>query len=741
MTSTEAKENIDAATILYQKWITTTIPEKTSFYESLTRKDAAILLKRFAENILRKSPEISTCTYSDIEAIPSVSEQNEVLQACNMGLFKAWILQPFDYFTHGQLVTVVARMISSNPRMEKADAYDYLLHLWIVKVDDKLQDTMFVPRKDIYGMLQRIIVSLSQLAAYSPYMENFTVGNTIWKNNQLSLGVQDSASKVYKVMVYKKNKIYGNYELLQLGSAVVVAPGMLITNAHVIYNDNEEVAYNDIEICKTDAKTNKVHCFTTATVQYYDKDKDLALLKVADSKSLSAPVQLASQAPRNGDVLNVWWYPGIWGQSITFTKWIISGIERDKYKSDVKIDHGNSGGGAFNKKGELVGIPNSAEVDTDTLSYIIPYETVKAFLNKKWDIVTNTGSSEASFVTYIRDLQIAKNTSIIQNPIFSIKDIGNYVLDDYSFDNARNLHNLSISTQDSTLSITINNDLIIGSGQTKEQKDKTSTESLKKCESSNTWNLLFQGKTWTFYICTKYYGWSSNVAYASYEETLYPIHVSFLSNNSITQKSLEDMLRKVSLGSGTNLASFNPYTIGPVTFPQLSSTSLLYSINDWGSIDAQLIFSHDETIAQGALSIAELSKSKFDIQTKWKSYLGTIKDSTDFYTNAAYFNVLLSGWLYKNSLGSTFFILANATKAEDIAQGEKATRTISVLAYTKKDEKIYYFGIDFSYKGEQDIILENQIMQYINTIKLDGVIPFVDIGGGVSDVSSISLSK
>jgi hypothetical protein len=90
--------------------------------------------------------------------------------------------------------------------------------------------------------------------------------------------------------------------------------------------------------------------------------------------------------------------------------------------------------------------------------------------------VINTGSSQSMFATYIHDLQIAKNTNIIQNPVFSIKDIKNYVLDDYSFDSMRNLHNLSISTQDSTLSITINNDLILGSGQTKAQRDKISSE-------------------------------------------------------------------------------------------------------------------------------------------------------------------------------------------------------------------------------------------------------------------------
>lgn len=36
------------------------------------------------------------------------------------------------------------------------------------------------------------------------------------------------------------------------------------------------------------------------------------------------------------------------------------------YKIDGSIDHGNSGGGAFNNSGELVGIPTA--VASDTLS-------------------------------------------------------------------------------------------------------------------------------------------------------------------------------------------------------------------------------------------------------------------------------------------------------------------------------------------------------------------------------------
>ena len=67
----------------------------------------------------------------------------------------------------------------------------------------------------------------------------------------------------------------------------------------MIYNDDEEEAYTNIEICDMTAKTNKVHCFTTAKVDYYDKDKDLALLKVTDTKALHTPVQLAMQDPTN----------------------------------------------------------------------------------------------------------------------------------------------------------------------------------------------------------------------------------------------------------------------------------------------------------------------------------------------------------------------------------------------------------------------------------------------------------
>lgn len=66
--SAEAEENLNAATVLYQKNITKVAPAETKFYEGLSRKNAALLVKRFATNVLGKKDikKESECAYTDI---------------------------------------------------------------------------------------------------------------------------------------------------------------------------------------------------------------------------------------------------------------------------------------------------------------------------------------------------------------------------------------------------------------------------------------------------------------------------------------------------------------------------------------------------------------------------------------------------------------------------------------------------------------------------------------------------
>lgn len=153
------------------KNITKTTPINTAFYEPITRKTAALLLIRFASNVLHIQPQSATqCVFSDIGWINN-TEQAEIKNACTMGILK-WSQDKFwpdNALTRWQLITVVARLISRQSTMEKNDAYDYLLHIGIVTVDDRWESETPSLRKDLYIMLHRIIVSLSQIAALSQF--------------------------------------------------------------------------------------------------------------------------------------------------------------------------------------------------------------------------------------------------------------------------------------------------------------------------------------------------------------------------------------------------------------------------------------------------------------------------------------------------------------------------------------------------------------------------------------------
>ena len=58
-------------------------------------------------------------------------------------------------------------------------------------------------------------------------------------------------------------------------------------------------------------------------------------------------------------------------------------MDKGHYKIDANIDAGNSGGGAFDKDGKLIGIPYVASVGYSTLGYIIPVSMIRDFLDGK----------------------------------------------------------------------------------------------------------------------------------------------------------------------------------------------------------------------------------------------------------------------------------------------------------------------------------------------------------------------
>ncbi len=136
-----------------------------------------------------------------------------------------------------------------------------------------------------------------------------------------------------------------------LGSGFVVDPaGYIVTNYHVI--DGAE----NINITLTDGRS------LSAEIVGQDQKTDLALLKVDAEKPLPHVTFAKEQSVRVGDWVVAVGNP--FGLGGTVTTGVVSALGRDLGASpyadfiqiDAAINQGNSGGPAFNLKGEVIGV-------------------------------------------------------------------------------------------------------------------------------------------------------------------------------------------------------------------------------------------------------------------------------------------------------------------------------------------------------------------------------------------------
>lgn len=95
--------------------------------------------------------------------------------------------------------------------------------------------------------------------------------------------------------------------------------------------------------------------FYGASIIKYDETTDLALLKTFIVDDNLIAVNIASEEPQKGDVVYSVGSP--LGLIRTVSKGILSNKEDGFYISDNTITFGNSGGGLYNIKNELIGVP------------------------------------------------------------------------------------------------------------------------------------------------------------------------------------------------------------------------------------------------------------------------------------------------------------------------------------------------------------------------------------------------
>jgi len=158
------------------------------------------------------------------------------------------------------------------------------------------------------------------------------------------------------------------------GSGTIIDDrGTILTNAHVIEPGNG-CDYDRIGIAITADAGVPPELLYVADVYAYDPVVDLAVVRIAtdlDGTTASGPFNAVpvgdSDAVAIGDQLRILGYPGIGGDTVTFTNGVVSGFasqngigERSWIKTDATIAGGNSGGAAFDDDGNLVGVPTQA---------------------------------------------------------------------------------------------------------------------------------------------------------------------------------------------------------------------------------------------------------------------------------------------------------------------------------------------------------------------------------------------
>jgi S1-C subfamily serine protease len=175
----------------------------------------------------------------------------------------------------------------------------------------------------------------------------------------------------------------------QDGSGFAVAPGVVVTNAHVVAGERSTKIF--------DAAGNSHN----ATLVAYDPARDLAVLRASTYSAPALPIREADE----GDEGAVFGHPG--GQdevSIAPAKVHreITAVGRDLYDTETtrrkvlvlaaQLAQGDSGGPLVNRDGEVIGVAFAIAPDKPGTSYALDVDELKAMLEQPLDTPVSAGA-------------------------------------------------------------------------------------------------------------------------------------------------------------------------------------------------------------------------------------------------------------------------------------------------------------------------------------------------------------
>lgn len=162
------------------------------------------------------------------------------------------------------------------------------------------------------------------------------------------------------------------------GSGVIISPGRVLTNAHVVMNSAEVT----LQPFNTSDEI-------PAKVVSLGAGIDLAILEYGQTQALAdvQPLAFAEKSPGARATVRVYGYPA-GGDSQSVTEGIISRIEHAAYRYgsaglrmqiDAAVNSGNSGGPAI-VDGKIAGLTFSIRPSANSIGYVIPVEEIKIFM-------------------------------------------------------------------------------------------------------------------------------------------------------------------------------------------------------------------------------------------------------------------------------------------------------------------------------------------------------------------------
>ena len=192
-------------------------------------------------------------------------------------------------------------------------------------------------------------------------------------------GVSNAMKAVVQVVALKEGMM-GGMSSIWTGSGTIVHPqGIILTNCHVAHPramGMSSPAADRMAIAVTDRSDKAPAISYFADIVNYEPSLDLAVMRIiADARGrrvdrLNLPFVSVGDSDHLdlGDKISIFGFPGIGGETITFTSGNVSGFTsednvRDRrawIKTDATISGGNSGGTAVNSSGQLIGIPTQA---------------------------------------------------------------------------------------------------------------------------------------------------------------------------------------------------------------------------------------------------------------------------------------------------------------------------------------------------------------------------------------------